>query len=234
MNPKFLIPTLLFCGLCFAAQADVQQNQSAEPKTETKNINRPAAEALQLARSIDEAVRAEMKKRHVTEGSDPKITADIARQEIMPHIAKETIARLVAGPQAWKTATPADRKEFRDALTDTMIKAYAAALTSYSTPTAKQDFSPPRTSNTAVANAPLRVEIRSIITTELDAPRLHVSYRFIKEPGSDTFKVYDINGENISLVKSYRSQIQPKISNGESLHTIAQELRQHSEKPKNS
>jgi phospholipid transport system substrate-binding protein len=226
MRTKFFTPLLLTCTLFCTAYADSASHQSGVAENVIKKSHSDAQEALTLARSIDEKVRAAMKRQHVTEHTNPAITIQIAKEQIMPHVAKQTIARLVAGPQAWKKASSEERKQFADALANTITNAYAGVLISYSNPEANQEFAPPRESS-QIASVHDRVEINSLIKTAPDAPPLRVSYRFIREPGSNGWKVYDINGDNISLVKSYRSQIQPKLSQGQSLAAITAELKQH-------
>ena len=100
------------------------------------------------------------------------------------------------GPR-WKEFSAAQKKSFSNAFADLLLTTYLNKVDGY---------------NGEIANAArTRVEVRTEITMK-DGTRVPVAYRMMAKDNS--WRVYDIIVENLSLVKNYRTQFQDILTSG--------------------
>lgn len=140
----------------------------------------------------------------------------VVDQVVVPHFDTKAIAQLVLG-RNWKEATPDQRKRFEEAFKDSLIQTYARAMLDYYD-SVKAEWKPMR----AAADA-TRVTVNSTLVRN-DAPPIPLAFSLQKTVGG--WKVYDISVENISLVTSFRSQINTEIKSG-GLDAVIQKLEQN-------
>ena len=100
------------------------------------------------------------------------------------------------GPR-WKEFSAAQKKSFSNAFADLLLTTYLNKVDGYTG---------------EIANAArTRVEVRTEITMK-DGTRVPVAYRMMAKDNS--WRVYDIIVENLSLVKNYRTQFQDILTSG--------------------
>lgn len=126
----------------------------------------------------------------------------IVRQVLLPHVDRVTMAKLVLGRDIWTQASQAQRNKFIDQFTVLLIRNYSTALAEFDNE--KVQFSPLR----GTIKKREKVDSR-IIQTE--GPPVPVSYQLIYRQGK--WMIYDLIVDNVSLVKSYRSQFADVLSN---------------------
>ena len=107
------------------------------------------------------------------------------------------------GPR-WKEFSAAQKKSFSNAFADLLLTTYLNKVDGYNGEQVAYTGE--------IANAArTRVEVRTEITMK-DGTRVPVAYRMMAKDNS--WRVYDIIVENLSLVKNYRTQFQDILTSG--------------------
>lgn len=96
----------------------------------------------------------------------------------------------------WRSFTPAQQKAFSDAFADLLMNTYISKIDGYNGE---------QVSYTGEVSDDKRCEVRTIITMK-DGKKVPVAYRML--PKGDSWRIYDVLIEGISLVKNYRTQFQ--------------------------
>ncbi len=107
------------------------------------------------------------------------------------------------GPR-WKEFSAAQKKSFSNAFADLLLTTYLNKVDGYN---GEQVAYTGEIANAAKT----RVEVRTEITMK-DGTRVPVAYRMMAKDNS--WRVYDIIVENLSLVKNYRTQFQDILTSG--------------------
>lgn len=142
-------------------------------------------------------------------------------QILVPYVDWHTMAQWVIGRQAWAKATPEQRMRFANEFKDLLIRTYASTLRAYN--------------NQTIEYFPIRGGLdgkeRVIVASRIREPGrepIKVSYRMVNK--GDSWKVYDISIEGVSLLKGFQSQFAEEIQQ-HGLNPLIQRLHQHNEKP---
>ena len=120
---------------------------------------------------------------------------------IVPKFDTKYIAQLILA-RHWKQASDEQRKRFQAAFKDMLVHSYANALVEYHTQV-KAEWQPLRMAKDATD-----VTVNSRLIRE-GKPPLPIGFAMRLKDGE--WKVYDIVIENLSLVTSFRSQINSEI-----------------------
>lgn len=153
--------------------------------------------------------------------SQPSYVYKIVDKVLLPQVDTIVMAQSVLGRTGWRKATPAQRREFTNEFTNTVIRTYASALSAYT--------------NEKVVFSPLRggyqgrqvIQINSKIMRQ-NGPPVAITYSVILRNGK--WKIFDLNVEGISLLQSFRSQFSAQLSGGDSMAKIIQNLKNHNTK----
>lgn len=142
----------------------------------------------------------------------------IVNNTLLPSVDLDRMAASVVG-QAWRTATPAQRSDFKKQFSDLVTTTYAAALSSYNDD--KVLFQPVR------GNYEDRQTLRvASVIVRKTGQRIPVTYDLVRD--GSAWKVYDFSIENISMVQSYRSQFSSVLAQG-GMPALLQRLRAHNQ-----
>jgi len=133
---------------------------------------------------------------------------------IVPKFDTKYIAQLILA-RHWKGASEDQRKRFQAAFKDMLVHSYANALVEYHTQV-KAEWQPLRMAPDATD-----VTVQSRLVRGNGKPPLPIG--FAMRLKDDEWKVYDIVIENLSLVTSFRSQINSEIKRT-SLDALIQRL----------
>lgn len=114
------------------------------------------------------------------------------------------------GPR-WRSFTPEQKQRFSDAFAHLLLNTYLNKVTGYNGEQVAYigEMAQPDGK---------RVEVRTIITMK-DGRKTPVNYRML--PKGDSWRVYDVIIENISLVKNYRTQFQDILNSASPDELIA-------------
>lgn len=152
---------------------------------------------------------------------NPDLIYSIVNKIIVPYIDWSAMSGWVVGRNAWGQASDAQRKAFVEEFKMLLIHTYASTLRAYNNQIV--DYLPIR----GGFEGKNRVQVASLIKEPGRQP-IRVTYRMADK--GDTWKVYDISIEGVSLLKGFQSQFSTEIHQG-GLDKITQRLHQHNEKP---
>lgn len=164
-------------------------------------------------------------KRHDAElKKNPNLIYGIVNKIIVPYIDWPAMSGWVIGRQAWSHATATQQQAFIDEFKNLLIHTYASTLQAYDDQVV--DYMPIRGGYVGKN----RVQVASLIKEPGREP-IRVTYRLADK--GDTWKVYDISIEGVSLLKGFQSQFSNEVQQG-GLEQIIQRLRQHNAKSKSN
>lgn len=170
---------LLKLGFAVVLSVTVQASFGASPET--------------LIKDTSDQVLGELKANREALVNDPEKLYALVDRIVLPHFDFERMSRLVLG-RHWRDATEAQRSKFVSEFKNLLVRTYATALFEYT--------------GQRILYKPFRMkegDKRAIVKTEIelgDAPNIPLNYALNKN--SDTWKVYDITIDGISLVTNYR------------------------------
>lgn len=154
----------------------------------------------ELVKSTAEDVLAVVKSdKDIQNGDRQKIYA-LAEEKILPNFDFERVSRMVLGKH-WRSASKAQQAAFQREFRSLMLRTYASALSKYRNQTI--DFKPLHMQPGATD-----VTVESEIIQPGGQP-IGVDYSLQKT--GDSWKVYDIVIEGVSLVTNYRGQFNNEI-----------------------
>ena len=180
---KFLIAVVLLIAapFCFA------------------DVVSPATQLQQVANQMISKLEAKKSDLH-----SMNVIRGIVNQVLLPNVDMDRMASSVVG-RNWRTATDAQRSEFKKEFAYLVTTTYASALSSYNGD--KVSFQPIR--GDLASNQTMRV---SSLIVRKNGHRIPISYDVLRS--GNTWKVYDFSIENVSMVQSYRSQFAGVLANG--------------------
>ena len=156
----------------------------------------PDALVKQTAEEVLTIVKTD---KDIQAGNQQKIFA-IAEEKILPNFDFERVCRMVLGKN-WKSASADQQAAFKKEFRSLLLRTYASALGKYR--------------DQVIEYKPLRMEpgatnvtVKTQILQSGGQP-IAVDYSLVK--ANDSWKVYDIVIENVSLVTNYRSQFSNEI-----------------------
>jgi len=190
---------LFFIGVIFSASIFAQTN----PTTMMRNISNRMLTSL---RHNQTRLR-----------NNPKYIYTLVRRIIVPHADLQGMSRSVLGRSAWKNTNKQQQQNFIKAFTNIMISTYSSALNAFDDEKIK--FFPLR----GGYQGKKRVRIQSQVIRS-DGPPIPLNYKLALV--NNTWKIYDLSVEGISLLQSFYSQFQAKLSQGKTVAQITRELRQ--------
>jgi len=159
-----------------------------------------AAAPDELVKKTAEDVLAVVKSdKDIQNGDRQKIYA-LAEEKILPNFDFDRVSRLVLG-KYWRSATKEQQAAFQREFRSLMLRTYATALSKYRNQTI--DFKPFHMQPGATD-----VTVESEIVQPGGQP---IGVDYTLEKTGDSWKVYDIVIEGVSLVTNYRGQFSNAI-----------------------
>ena len=134
--------------------------------------------------------------------SDPAKLNRVVQEHIVPHVDFVTLSRLTLGKN-WRQATPEQRSVFEREFGTLLIKTYSTALAEYT----NQEI---EILSSSVSADSRRSTVRTRIVESGRAP-LAVDYSLVQV--DNTWKIYDVRIEGVSLAINYRSTFALEIRN---------------------
>ncbi len=159
-------------------------------------IEAPDALVKRTAEDVLEIVKSDA---DIQAGDQSKIFA-LAEEKILPNFNFERVSRLVLGKN-WTRASAEQRTSFQKEFRTLLLRTYATALSKYKNQTI--EYLPLR----MVENAKT-ASVKTKILQDGGQP-IAVNYSLAQE--GETWKVYDIVIEGVSLVTNYRGQFSQEV-----------------------
>jgi len=155
----------------------------------------------EVVKTTTERLQKEIAKREKEFKADPKKLYAFVDEAIVPKFDTKYIAQLILA-RHWKAASADQRTRFQAAFKDMLVHSYANALVEYHS-AVKPEWQPVRMAPDATD-----VTVHSRLLRDGKPP---VPIGFAMRLKDGEWKVYDIVIENLSLVTSFRSQINSEI-----------------------
>ncbi len=156
---------------------------------------------VQMLQQVSHSVMAQIKDQSHHLKKHPSELYAIVDQAVFPHVDFVEMARWVVGRNAWKDANDSVRQAFISEFKTLVMRSYAHSLLEYADYTF--EFLPLRTD----PQSHKRLEVTSLVKG--DGRVLNMEYRLLRD--NESWKVYDIIFENVSLVQGYRAQFAEDI-----------------------
>jgi phospholipid transport system substrate-binding protein len=152
-----------------------------------------------VKQTADEVLSIIKNDKEIRDGNIAKIT-QVAEEKILPNFNFDRTSRMVLGKH-WRTASPQQKEEFKKQFRDLLIRTYASALSKYQNQTI--EFKPLR-----MQPGDKEVTVRSEILQPGGQP---IAVDYSLEKTAESWKVYDIVIEGVSLVTNYRGQFAEEV-----------------------
>lgn len=152
-----------------------------------------------VKRTAEDVLAVVKNDKEIQAGNQERIFA-LAEEKILPNFNFEKVSRLVLGKN-WTKANPEQKTAFQSEFKTLLLRTYAVALSKYK--------------NQIIEYKPFRMEsdattasVKTLILQPGGQP-IAVDYTLAKQ--ADSWKVYDIVIEGVSLVTNYRGQFAQEI-----------------------
>lgn len=155
---------------------------------------------MQLVKQTSEQVLAEVKSRKQELTESPGKIYGLVEEIVLPRFDFERMSRLVLGKH-WRAASDDQRGKFVIQFRELLVRTYATALLNYSDqeirylPVRQVDGAEEVTINTEVAAA--------------GAPKVPINYALYRD--GDSWRVFDVAIDGVSLVSNYRTTFASQI-----------------------
>jgi phospholipid transport system substrate-binding protein len=168
----------------------------------------------QVVKQTTDQLQKEIGAREKEFKADPRKLYAFVDQVIVPKFDQKYIAQLILA-RHWKSASEDQRARFQVAFKNMLVHTYADALVEYHNDV-KPEWQPLRMAPDATD-----VTVQSRLVRSSGKPPLPIGFAMRLKDGQ--WKVYDIIIENLSLITSFRSQINSEIKRS-SLDALIQKL----------
>lgn len=158
------------------------------------------ADPQALVRDTTDQVLAILRSDSERIKTDPAYLYSVVEQIVLPHFDFEEMTRLAVG-KYWREVKPSQRDPLVEEFKTLLVRTYSKALQQYSDQ--QVEFLPMR-------GDPADNDVT--VRTQIEQPGgfpIPVYYSLHRE--DDTWKVYDVIIDNVSLVTNYRSSFSQKI-----------------------
>lgn len=152
-----------------------------------------------VKRTAEDVLAVVKNDKDIQAGNQQKIFA-LAEEKILPNFNFDRVSRLVLGKN-WTKATPEQKTAFQQEFRTLLLRTYATALSKYKNQVI--EYKPFRLDDGATS-----ATVKTVILQPGGQP-IAVDYALEKQ--GDSWKVYDIVIESVSLVTNYRSQFAQEI-----------------------
>jgi len=154
----------------------------------------------QLVENSAKKMLTELDANRATYAKDPAKLDNLVATVLLPNFDSEYSARLVLG-QAWRTATPDQRKRFVDAFYHSLLRNYGTALLNF---TADRFIILPYRGDPGDTQATVHTQVKRDT-----GEKVPVDFSLHKTDGG--WKAWDVVIEGISYVKSFRTDFSAEV-----------------------
>lgn len=187
---------------------------SAEIVEQQDHVNKK--DPVQFLHFITDQVLTELKQ--YTDSSDKHVNK-VVNNLVLPNIDFDEMCQWIAGRAIWNKATDTDKSEFIQELKQLLVKTYSSTLSSYNDE--KIEFQ-----NYNGDHKSKRVQIKSIVVRR-NKENLSVDYRLVAV--DDSWKVYDLIIEGVSILQGFRTQFSDDIRM-HGLKAVTEKIKNHNAK----
>lgn len=173
---------------------------------------------VQFLHSITDKVLTELKHSHDAHKNINEVNR-IVDNFIMPNVDFDEMCQWIVGRAIWAKAIESERDNFSKELKQLLIKTYSTTLNNYTEEKIEfQHYS----GDTSMK----RIQIKSTVIRP-NKENLSVDYRLIAK--EDSWKVYDLIIEGVSILQGFRAQFSDDIKrNG--IKSVTEKIKEHNNK----
>lgn len=135
--------------------------------------------------------------------TNPAIIHEAVKRYFLPHVDLTGMSRSVLGRAAWRKASVKERQGFIEAFTKLVIRTYSTPLADYNGETIK--FLPVKTSQNKRF-----LRVKSIVIRP-NGKNVALNYSLVAK--NNSWQIYDLNIEGVSLLQSFRNQFAQMLNN---------------------
>ena len=162
-----------------------------------------AEDALQVVQGTTKEVMDRVKNDKDALRAEPAKMYSLVSEMIFPHFDFEVMSKFVVG-NSWGTTDASKQQAFISQFRRLLVRTYATALLEYSDQTIEYPASEPtKNEKTAIVRQNVNQSVGKV---------LPVLYRLHDKSG--TWKVYDVEVDGISLVKTFKSAFAQTLAEG--------------------
>lgn len=132
---------------------------------------------------------------------DPSLVYALVSDEVLPHFNFTQMTRSAMG-RYWRRASDEQKKIIEEEFKQMLVRTYGVALLNYSGQEIK--YLPVKASSDEK-----RVTVQTRVSEVKSGPEIPVDYRLLRN--GDSWKVYDVVIDGMSLVSNYRSSFSGEI-----------------------
>jgi len=149
----------------------------------------------QLVQKITDEVLAAIKSDKQLAAGDKQKALKLAEEKVLPYVDFEQATRLAVG-RAWREATPEQKKRLATEFRNMLVRTYSNAISAYQGQTLK-----------VLPQRGKQDPEETVVRTQfIRAGGQPLPIDFTMHKAGETWKVYDITVEGVSLVMTYRSE----------------------------
>jgi phospholipid transport system substrate-binding protein len=152
-----------------------------------------------VKRTAEDVLAVVKTDKDIQAGDQDKLFA-LAEEKILPNFNFDKVSRLVLGKN-WTKATPEQKTAFQGEFKTLLLRTYATALSKYKNQTI--EYAPFK-----MADGAKSALVKTNIVQQGGQP---IAVNYSLEKNAESWKVYDIVIEGVSLVTNYRSQFAQEI-----------------------
>ena len=141
--------------------------------------------------------------------SDPSVAYKLVDEIVLPYVDFERVARIVLG-KYWRKASDTQRKEFTEEFTRLLVRTYVTAMVEFSDQIVSHAKNVTFLPFHAAPDSD-DVTVRMQIALPDRAP---VKVNYSLHENGDSWKIYDLSVEGVSLATTYRSSFATEIRRG--------------------
>ena len=149
----------------------------------------------ELVQKITDEILAAIKSDKQLAAGDKQKAMKLAEEKVLPYVDFEQATRLAVG-RAWREATPEQKKRLVSEFRNMLVRTYSNAISTYEGQTLK----------VLPARGKQDPEETVVRTQFIRAGGQPLPIDFTMHKAGETWKVYDITVEGVSLVLTYRSE----------------------------
>ena len=136
-----------------------------------------------------------------TEGLEQQAKNKAVVEIVTPMFDFKRMAKLSLGRKHWPNLSPDQRKRFTDLFVERLRQSYLNKLTSY-------------TDEKIIYESPIAVKKKIHVPTRLISKAKKISMLYKLYPNNNTWKIYDVEIQGVSIIRSYRAQFNEILQNG--------------------
>ncbi len=156
---------------------------------------------LQLVKQTAEGVLEKVLDNRERLNKDPSLVYLLVSDEVLPHFNFKKMTQSAMG-KYWGRATDSQKTVIEEQFRQMLVRTYGVALLNYSGQ--EVEYLPVKPSSDKT-----RVTVETRVSEQKSGPQIPVDYRLVQE--GDSWKVYDVVIDGMSLVSNYRSSFSGEI-----------------------